>query len=262
MIYVSSLMLSNRRVKNPNLYPYGVFKDKEIYPFVFSPITIFYGNNGSGKSTILNILAQKLYVDGYEEYAYSQDNIDTFVSECKVELGEDDNGYRLSVPKNSRYIKSEDILYEIKKIQQEEALENGFVYNRIRHGMSREEAQAGWNWRTKEIIKFGQEKYSNGETSMQMLMDGFEPDALYILDEPEVSLSPANQVLLAEEINKLSRFLNCQFIIATHLPFMLGTLQAKIYNIDDVYMDEAKWSQLDNVRYFYDFFKKHESEFE
>lgn len=29
-----------------------------------------------------------------------------------------------------------------------------------------------------------------------------QPDALYLLDEPEVSLSPANQVLLAEEINK------------------------------------------------------------
>lgn len=261
MIYISSFMLSANRVKNPNIYPYSVFKDKEIFPFVFNPITIFYGNNGSGKSTILNILAQKLQIEGYEEYAYTQSNIDRFVRECRVELGEDDYGNKLSVPRNSRYIKSEDILYEIKKIQQEEALENGFVYERMKHGLSREDAQAGWNWKTKEIIKFGQEKYSNGETAMQILMDGFETDALYILDEPEVSLSPANQVILSEEINKLSRLLNCQFIIATHSPFMLGTLNAKIYNIDDECMDEANWSQLDNVRYFYDFFKKHEFEF-
>lgn len=50
---------------------------------------------------------------------------------------------------------------------------------------------------------------------------------MYLLDEPEVSLSPANQMALAEEINKISRLLECQFIIATHLPFMMGTLNAK-----------------------------------
>lgn len=77
----------------------------------------------------------------------------------------------------------------------------------------------------------------------------------------EVSLSPANQVLLAEEISKLARLLQCQFIIATHSPFMLGTLHAKIYNLDTKDYEVAKWSDLDNVRYFYDFFKKHENEF-
>lgn len=86
--------------------------------------------------------------------------------------------------------------------------------------------------------------------------------ALYLLDEPEVSLSPANQVALAEEINKMSRLLECQFIIATHSPFMLGTLNAKIYNIDSKEYDITRWSDLENVRYFYNFFKKNEKEFE
>lgn len=76
-------------------------------------------------------------------------------------------------------------------------------------------------------ILFAQEKYSNGETSLHYFKEYLQPDALYLLDEPEVSLSPANQVLLAEEINKLARLLKCQFIIATHSPFMLGTLHAK-----------------------------------
>ena len=53
-------MLSNKQVKNPNIYPYNVFRGKYIEPFVFSPITVFYGNNGSGKSTLLNIIANKL----------------------------------------------------------------------------------------------------------------------------------------------------------------------------------------------------------
>ena len=97
---------------------------------------------------------------------------------------------------------------------------------------------------------------------MQMLEDYIEPDALYLLDEPEVSLSPANQVALAEELNKMTRFLGCQFIIATHSPFMLGTLHAKIYDLDTGEMEEKKWTELANVRYFYDFFREHKSEFE
>ena len=72
-----------------------------------------------------------------------------------------------------------------------------------------------------------------------------------------VSLSPENQVKLAEEINKTARFLGCQFIIATHSPFMLGTLQAKIYNLDSEGMDEVQWYELDNIRFFYEFFEKY-----
>ena len=108
---------------------------------------------------------------------------------------------------------------------------------------------------------FSQEKYSNGETSLQYFEEHLHPNALYLLDEPEVSLSPANQVALAEEINKMARLLSCQFIIATHSPFMLGTLNAKIYNLDTKEYDVTKWSELENVRYFYDFFKMHEKEF-
>lgn len=106
-----------------------------------------------------------------------------------------------------------------------------------------------------------QEKYSNGETTLQMLDDYIEPDALYLLDEPEVSLSPANQTLLAEKLNQMARFLGCQFIIATHSPFMLGTLNARIYNLDSLELEEANWTELENVRYFYDFFEKHRDEF-
>ena len=80
--------------------------------------------------------------------------------------------------------------------------------------------------------------------------------------EPEVSLSPQNQVKLAEEINKMARYLGVQFIIATHSPFMLGILNAKIYNLDTQDYKIQKWNELENVRYFYDFFKSRKNEFE
>ena len=269
MIYLSSFKLSDKKVNNPNLYPYNVFKGKDVEPFVFSTITVLYGNNGSGKSTLLNIFANKLELKG-KEYATSNsygivDYCGKFSKECLYDLGEDDMGRTLQIPENSRYIKSEDILYEIKKMQQRQVLSDGMEYDYVQRGMSVKDAKeflaSKEGSKQQEYIMFAQEKYSNGETSLQYFEEYLLPDALYLLDEPEVSLSPANQVKLAEEINKLARFLNCQFIIATHSPLMLGTLNAKIYNIDTDDYRLVKWSQLENVRYFYEFFKKHEDEF-
>lgn len=271
MIYLSSFKLSECEKKNPNIYPYNVFRGKYIEPFVFTPITVFYGNNGSGKSTLLNVIANCLQLKG-KEYATSNsfgtvDYCGTFSAECSYSLGEDEYGRQIrKLPENSRYIKSEDILYEIKKIQQKQILSDGMEYDYVQKGMSLSEAKRylssieGCN--QKEYIMFAQEKYSNGETSLQYFEEYLQPNSLYLLDEPEVSLSPANQVVLAEEINKMSRLLQCQFVIATHSPFMLGTLNAKIYNLDTKEYDVEKWSDLENVRYFYDFFKKHEKEFE
>ena len=109
---------------------------------------------------------------------------------------------------------------------------------------------------------FAQDKYSNGETTLQILEEDIEPDKLYLLDEPEVSLSPQNQVKLAEKINEMARYLGVQFVIATHSPFMLGILNAKIYNLDTKDYRVEKWNELENVRYFYNFFKSKKEEFE
>ena len=48
----------------------------------------------------------------------------------------------------------------------------------------------------------------------------------------------------------MARLLGVQFIIATHAPFMLGILNAKIYNLDTDDYKIQKWSELENVRYF------------
>ena len=72
MRYLSSFVLSEKRKRNPHLYPYNVFQGKCIMPLVFSSITIFYGNNGCGKSTLLNLIAQKLKINGFDKYAYGQ----------------------------------------------------------------------------------------------------------------------------------------------------------------------------------------------
>ena len=58
-----------------------------------------------------------------------------------------------------------------------------------------------------------------------------------------------------------ARFFGCQFIIATHSPFLLSMRGAKIYDMDEEVVDVKRWTELENVRDYYDFFKKHEREF-
>ena len=270
MIYIKTFKLSDSRITNNNIYPFNVLQNKEPNIFIFDNITVLYGNNGSGKSTILNIIAHKLNLKGKErsnpKVVGTLDYFEDYASKCEYELGENENGRKLTrIPENSRYIKSEEILYEIRKIQQDAVLQESIESNLARErGLqnARDFLQTKEGGKQFARFEFSQDKYSNGETTMQILEDNIEPDNLYLLDEPEVSLSPKNQVKLAEEINKMSRYLGVQFIIATHSPFMLGILNAKIYNLDTQDYKVQKWSELENVRYFYDFFKNRKNEFE
>lgn len=58
-----------------------------------------------------------------------------------------------------------------------------------------------------------------------------------------------------------ARFFGCQFLIATHSPFILSLKEAKIYDLDADPATVKKWTELENVQTYYRFFKDHESEF-
>ena len=270
MIYLKTFKLSDERNNNKNIYPFNVLQNKEPDVFIFDNITVLYGNNGSGKSTILNMIAHKLDLKGKErdnpKVVGTLDYFEEYASKCEYELGENENGKKIyRIPENSRYIKSEEILYEIRKAQQDAVLQESIESNLAKErGLknTKEFLETKEGGKQFARFEFAQDKYSNGETTMQILENNIEPDNLYLLDEPEVSLSPQNQVKLAEEINKMARYLGIQFIIATHSPFMLGILNAKIYNLDTRNYEVQKWNELENVRYFYEFFKSKMDEFE
>ena len=63
---------------------------------------------------------------------------------------------------------------------------------------------------------------SNGESALAVFSERIREDALYLLDEPENSLSPERQLELARFLHDSARFYNCQFVIATHSPVFTG----------------------------------------
>ena len=89
-----------------------------------------------------------------------------------------------------------------------------------------------------------------------------EMDTLCLLDEPENSLSPKNQMILADFLMESVRYCGNQLVISTHSPFLLALPGAKIINLDDHSRVVDSWTELENPKVYYDFFKKHAGEFE
>ena len=104
-------------------------------------------------------------------------------------------------------------------------------------------------------------EHSNGETALVYFQSKIQADALYLLDEPENSLSPEKQLALAQYIEESAWACGCQFIIATHSPFLLAMERTKIYDLDANPVDIKQWTALENVKIYRDFFRQHEKDF-
>jgi predicted ATPase len=103
---------------------------------------------------------------------------------------------------------------------------------------------------------------SNGESAYKYFTEKIGENGLYILDEPENSLSPGRQMELKGFIEDSVRFFGCQFIISTHSPFLLATPQARVYDLDGAPAGVRRWTELENVRLYHDFFTARRDEFD
>ena len=112
------------------------------------------------------------------------------------------------------------------------------------------------------MLKDNVREQSNGESAFYYFTEKIREDGLYLLDEPENSLSPGKQLELVRFMEDSARFFRCQFIIATHSPFVLAMRGAKIYDLDENPAAVRKWTELPSVRAYYDFFREHARDFD
>ncbi len=258
-----------------NVYPFKIFPQKRLERLDFEPITVIYGGNGSGKSTILNLIAEKLRIERNAPFNNTP-FIEEYLNFCDYELT-----YGQKVPRGSKIITSDgvfDSLLDVRAINEgvdrrREALFD--EYDRSREGayLLRDLDDLEEFKRRNETKRRTKSDYvsrrlpkeidgmSNGETAYLYFTKQIEENALYLLDEPENSLSAALQDKLRRFIEDSARFYNCQFIISTHSPFLLSMKGAKVYDLDAVPVKSKKWTELENVRLYHEFFKAHENEF-
>ena len=258
-----------------SFYPYRVLSRHQFEQIDFEPVTILYGGNGCGKSTALNIIAEKLGLS--RDTLYNRSSFfDTYVEACKYEACK-------KLPAGSRIITSDgvfdyminvrgindgidrrrDELFDeyqnIKKNAREFRFESLDDYDELR--MINSVRQNTMSKYARKNLVENIREHSNGESALLHFADRIRENALYLLDEPENSLSPEKQLELVDFLTDSVRFYNCQLVIATHSPFLLSMKGAKIYDLDEYRVDVKKWTELKNVRAYYEFFKKHEDDF-
>ena len=260
-------------------YPFQLFQYRELPEFFFSDITIFCGNNGSGKSSILNIIAEKLALERSTPFNRS-DFFEDYVGMCDYQLDR-------AIPPESKIITSDGVFEKVLDIRRindgidskrsdlirEYIAENSPYaapnrlgglddyerWKRVRDMRNKNRSQSRF---LKENLMRNIQERSNGESALSYFADSVQENALYLLDEPENSLSPARQLELAQFLHDSARFYNCQFVIATHSPFLLAMPGARVYDLDAEPVTTRKWTELENVRATWEFFQRHRNEFE
>ncbi len=261
-----------RKIFN-NYYPLHLFPNKSFKIIDFDEITIFCGGNGSGKTTLINIISEKLNASrksSIDKGSY----FDLYVKHCDYEMN-------FNEPIEIKLITSDDVfdyLLDVRSInsnvnRQKEKLSKEYLnYKFNKNGNSfdnYDELKTIYETKRKSMSNFIRERlgnnniveWSNGESALMFWEREIEEDSIYILDEPENSLSAENQLKLKKFIEDSVRFYNCQFIISTHSPFLLKLMDAKIYDLDEIPVTTKDWTELPNVMIYYNFFKKYEDEF-
>lgn len=262
-----------KRTVYDTFYPFQILSNKGLERIDFEPITILYGGNGSGKTTALNVIAEKLALQ--REAKYNRSNFyEDYLNFCTA------TSYN-EIPETSRIITSDDVFDYILNIRTvnegiDERREEMFSeYLSLKHSRFQmqslddyEQLRKVVESRRKTQSRFVRQEmpgnireYSNGENAFRYFTNKIEENGLYLLDEPENSLSPARQLELKQFIEDSARFFGCQFVISTHSPFLLALKEARIYDLDAPSVTTKKWTDLANVRTYYDFFQAHQSEF-
>lgn len=258
-----------------NIYPFRLFPGKRLERLSFAPVTIFYGGNGSGKSTLLNLIACKLELERAAPFNHTP-FFDEYLKLCDAELT-----FGRGVPKGSRIITSDDVFDYLLDLR---LLNEGVDARREQLFSEYEEARGTpFHMRTlgdyEELKRRNEAKRStrsafarrrlpenvwgksNGESAYAYFTEQIRENALYLLDEPENSLSAELQLELVRFLEDSARFWHCQFVFSTHSPFLLSVRDARIYDLDAVPVAVRPWTELKNVRVYRDFFERHREEF-
>mgnify|MGYP004614121127 FL=1 len=270
--FENGILINERRNYFHNQYPFRIFPDKKLEKMDFANITILYGGNGSGKSTILNIIAEKLNAKGLN--LTGGEMFQTYVDYCKYETS-------LEIPDEIKIIKSDDVfdyIYNVKRInnrgfnRREALLKEYFEckktsirdindYQSIKNEVDAKRLGPSDFIRGRMLNKDVLEQ-SNGESALMYFISEIKDNGVYLLDEPENSMSASMQLKLTKFLEESARFFNCQFIIATHSPFILGMDGASIYDLDSVPVSTKNWWELENMKIYYNFFKDNHEKFD
>jgi len=206
-------------------YPFNIPSVRHIGEIKFHPdVTFFVGENGSGKSTVLEALAMSL---GYSAEGGTR-NVRFKTTESVSKLHQ---GFKLirsyRKPKEGYFLRAESFFNLATYMDDEIGGSFGYGVDSLH-------------------------KVSHGESFMALLVHKLHGEGLYLFDEPEAALSPARQLAALIAIHHLVQK-SSQFIIATHSPILLSYPGARILQFDGSGITEVKYEETEHYQLTRDF---------
>ncbi len=207
---LNQIVFDRDQVDNWNRYPFNVPSISRFADLVLpSPVTFLVGENGSGKSTLIEAIAVAL---GYNSEGGTR-NFNFSTRQTHSELHEYLKfDFALTKPKDGFFYRAETFYNVASNIDELE-----------RYGLKSLLASYGGK---------SLHEQSHGESFLSLILNRFSGNSLFILDEPEASLSPSRQMTFMAKINHLVHE-NSQFIIATHSPILLAFPEATVYQVSE-----------------------------
>ena len=208
-MFLRRVTLLKEKITDFQTYPFTIAAIRELESLpIDHPVTFFVGENGTGKSTLLEAIAYQCGFNtagGGRNHAHEVDSSDAALGDF----------IRLSwMPKITQgfFLRAESFYHFATYLDQLAKDDPKFDYQ-------------GYGGRSLH-------QQSHGESFLSLFLYRFGGKGIYLLDEPEAALSPARQLTFLRIIHQLVSEKNAQFIIATHSPILLGYPNAKIYSFD------------------------------
>jgi len=212
-----------------NQFPFSLPPIKNLNDITFpTKVTFFVGENGTGKSTILEAIANKA---GFGPEGGSK-NINFKTAEEKNYTGIEQLAKHLTLswrqkPTNGYFFRAESF-YNVANYLE---------------GVARIDGRAFDPYGGKSL-----HAQSHGESFLSFFKNRLSFGGFYIFDEPEAALSPQRQLSLLAIIHDLCKKTNSQFIIATHSPLLLAFPNSTIYSCDGDTLKKIAYNDTDHYQ--------------
>ena len=224
--HISSVTLHHEKYPCDNYYPFSlpIFNRTKQLTFE-SPVTFFVGENGTGKSTLLEAIALACNV-----HIWSRDESVRFQG----------NHYEKQL---FRYISVKWVNGEVPGAYFGSEIFNDF--RKIVDGWAAADPRQLQYFGGKSLIT-----QSHGQSMMSYFESRYKIKGIYFLDEPETALSPKSQLALLEIIQKNTQQGHAQFVIATHSPILLTYENARIFSFDDNSVKLTEYKETDHYKMY------------
>jgi len=231
-------------------------------PFKLSfkkPVIILAGDNGCGKSTLLEAIAYKLNLPTIGSYSTITD--ETFAPARR--LFDFINIQWSSKTHNGMFFRAEDYIGFVRSINTLKT-ELGNEMKEMEEYLRGEGLALAQNTLKKQINELesryngNMEQKSHGEGFLQIITSRITNNGVYVLDEPEASLSPMKQLSLISLLMHSAQETDAQFIIATHSPVLMGIPNSVIYFINDEGIKPVNYENTEHYQIYKSFLENRE----